>query len=272
MLESFPVLKHYDPDFPVAVAGLMRLATKYQVDSLCKRIANHLEQQWPKTLEEYAQLQSTREAAWDIRTRFRTPPVYASFPEPAAAISLAVEYNIPSILPAAFYALAMSNPELNAWDCALESSFQYDKTRPARWSLLDKGSLLRCYQGKHTLSKKFASIATVLRRAFLARSPGLCRLYDHSNERIEPSRFSTPCNQTLHARSNESVLGLKQGTSVSRAVAITHQADPLMKTVELIGEVGGWGLCDVCQDKVDSALAESVHALWNELPKIFDLE
>jgi hypothetical protein len=87
------------------VAGPLKLATKYQADSLRKRIVSHLETDWPSTLD-----------AWDdiAYTAVKLQPdpydrsdhcAMDSFPDPVPSISLARECDLPDILVAAFYSL-----------------------------------------------------------------------------------------------------------------------------------------------------------------------
>jgi len=101
---SFLLLHPYQVDTAYLVAGPLKLATKYQVDDLRARIITQLELDWPTTLqgwekrEDYvAEMQKNRsgdDSASDIRAH----------PEPV--IRLALECDIPSVLPVAFYDLS----------------------------------------------------------------------------------------------------------------------------------------------------------------------
>ncbi|KAH7102982.1 hypothetical protein BKA62DRAFT_655587 [Auriculariales sp. MPI-PUGE-AT-0066] len=80
-----------------AVAGTLRISTKYAVSSLRDRIIEILEDDWPSSLE-----------AWNAneritRLRMETLDLRDCFPEPASIIRLARDCNVPSLLPAAFY-------------------------------------------------------------------------------------------------------------------------------------------------------------------------
>ncbi|KAH7926421.1 hypothetical protein BV22DRAFT_1111714 [Leucogyrophana mollusca] len=84
------------------VSGILRLATKYLVDSLRAKALAHLGTAWPSTLK-----------GWDAREdvaradELQTGPSAASiYPSPIAVINLAREVNAPTLLPSAFYDLS----------------------------------------------------------------------------------------------------------------------------------------------------------------------
>ncbi|KAH8832663.1 hypothetical protein DL96DRAFT_1459137 [Flagelloscypha sp. PMI_526] len=89
-------------DFRVT-AGILRLATKYIIDSLREKALAHLSKAWPDTLK-----------GWDARedrTRSRSAsPIeeVSSFmyPSPIAVINLARQVHAPSLLASAFYDLS----------------------------------------------------------------------------------------------------------------------------------------------------------------------
>ncbi|KAH7913041.1 hypothetical protein BJ138DRAFT_1146895 [Hygrophoropsis aurantiaca] len=93
---------NYGPaDFQI-VSGILRLASKYLVDSLRAKALAHLEIAWPSTLK-----------GWDAREdvaradELQTGPSAASiYPSPIAVINLAREVNAPCLLPSAFYDLS----------------------------------------------------------------------------------------------------------------------------------------------------------------------
>ncbi|KAG8215022.1 hypothetical protein J3R82DRAFT_8430 [Butyriboletus roseoflavus] len=95
-----PSFGNNDPaDFQV-VSGILRLATKYVVDSLREKALNHLSVAWPATLK-----------GWDAREDMSRSFVFQAgsesiYPSPIAVINLAREVNAPSLLPSAFYDLS----------------------------------------------------------------------------------------------------------------------------------------------------------------------
>jgi len=87
-------------DFQV-VSGILRLSTKYIIDSLRAKALAHLSIAWPSTLK-----------AWDVREDLSRSYEMESpaggghlYPSPIAVINLAREVDAPSLLPSAFYDL-----------------------------------------------------------------------------------------------------------------------------------------------------------------------
>ncbi|KAJ6581437.1 hypothetical protein B0H19DRAFT_1115175 [Mycena capillaripes] len=87
-------------DFRV-VSGIIRLSTKYIVDTLRSKAIHHLSIAWPSTLKGW----DTRE---DVARSFEMETSTSAghfYPSPIAVINLAREVNAPCLLPAAFYDL-----------------------------------------------------------------------------------------------------------------------------------------------------------------------
>lgn len=135
------------------------MANKYQVDFVRRIIVTRLESDWPQTIEAWLRLEREIEGMkQDLRDRdcYEThiPPLELdnALPEPASAILLARECNIPSILPPAFYHLSRLSIE-DDWDLVrrLETKEVTDvrdprpsyESRSARWSIL-RAEDLRC--------------------------------------------------------------------------------------------------------------------------------
>lgn len=130
---------------------------KYECDALRSRIVENLEADWPSTL---AQWDARRSEAIIARSEHSQQPtgkingLYLDdrLPEPASAIRIASDYTIPSILPAAFYQLALLSTDAD-WDRYRENLAGEGKhlrfgARTARWNLLDKRDLMRLVHGQ----------------------------------------------------------------------------------------------------------------------------
>ncbi|KAJ7890590.1 hypothetical protein B0H14DRAFT_2689966 [Mycena olivaceomarginata] len=88
-------------DFRV-VSGILRLSTKYIVDSLRSKALAHLCIAWPSTLKGW-------DAREDVARSFEMATSASAghyYPSPIAVINLAREINAPCLLPAAFYDLS----------------------------------------------------------------------------------------------------------------------------------------------------------------------
>ncbi|KIP05782.1 hypothetical protein PHLGIDRAFT_44007, partial [Phlebiopsis gigantea 11061_1 CR5-6] len=148
--------KRLDPDTPLLVRGVLKLASKYQVDAVRSRIVQCLEEDWPTTPLAWLRLCHDEKLYNDGFTRYHTlgSGEYAEdkFPEPASAIRLARDFDIPSILPAAYLKLLYADPTLD-WD-AIRKEPETPcgrMVRSARWRLLDQTDLLRLAQGRSRL-------------------------------------------------------------------------------------------------------------------------
>jgi hypothetical protein len=131
--------ERWNPNTPLLVHGVLKMATKYQFDRLRERIVKHVESDWPTTLH-----------AWDFRQaeiiRYQKDHpepkegefTHEHFPEPVSAIRLAREFNIPTILPAAFYHLSTVPPE-NHWE---GEAGQDEYWQRARWDLMQHGDFM----------------------------------------------------------------------------------------------------------------------------------
>lgn len=121
------------------------IAAKYQVDSLCRAVAEHLKSQWPTTLEQL--LKDTR----TVPSHLPIGRMYIAFPEPAAAIRLATDLNVPEILPMAYYVLA-------TYPFGKATRAQPWNHRRPRWHLLHEDECLRAYRGKLELMEENLNI------------------------------------------------------------------------------------------------------------------
>ncbi|KAF8909380.1 hypothetical protein CPB84DRAFT_1765993 [Gymnopilus junonius] len=87
-----------EDDFRV-VSGILRLSTKYLIDSLRAKSLAHLSQAWPSDLR-------TWDLREDIARGFESEGREHRYPHPFSVISLAREVIAPTLLPAAFYDLS----------------------------------------------------------------------------------------------------------------------------------------------------------------------
>ncbi|EMD38728.1 hypothetical protein CERSUDRAFT_122314 [Gelatoporia subvermispora B] len=97
-----PWFGNNDRDDFRAISGILRLATKYIVDSLRKRALAHLCIAWPSALKEW----DAREDIARIYELENATHRGLRYPSPVAIIHLARENDTSELLPAAFYDLA----------------------------------------------------------------------------------------------------------------------------------------------------------------------
>ena len=118
--------------------GPMRMAKKYQMDKIHKRLASLVESQWPKNLSEWDQYQTTISQHPELSL------------EPAAAISLASEHNIKRILPIAFYLLSMADAN-QEYESKPADKPSVTPSR-ARWNLLSHNDYRKLIVGKERIA------------------------------------------------------------------------------------------------------------------------
>lgn len=135
----------------------MKIAHKLQVDLITKHIVKHIEGDWPQTLDEWDALCQPL-AFW--HSEGHQPK--EELPEPIATIIFARTFDVPKVLPVAFYELSRRRYR-HDWDVEHLRNFEKGGRRvAARWSLLSKEDhialgRLREYIQDFVYSDKFLS-------------------------------------------------------------------------------------------------------------------
>ncbi|KAG6377978.1 hypothetical protein JVT61DRAFT_14774 [Boletus reticuloceps] len=137
------------PRYPELITPILDLLRKYGIARMYAQIVRHLESDWPQTLND-----------WDKLEKEITETKYYSdadrmddhSPEPAAAIKLAHRFDIPSILPAAFYHLSRLSIQ-DDWDKThTDPSIRHPTKRTAKWGLLSAKDFRCLLLGKAELA------------------------------------------------------------------------------------------------------------------------
>lgn len=139
---------------------------KYECDALRARIVESLEADWPQTLAQWdarraESILARSEHGQQFTGRVNGLYLDDRLPEPASAIRIASDYNVPSILPAAFYQLALLSTDAD-WDEYRANPGKHLRfgARTARWRLLDKRDLMRLVHGQKLLAAYTRAIGT----------------------------------------------------------------------------------------------------------------
>ena len=135
---------------------VMKLASKYEMDVLRKRIVALVEDTWPCSFKQWllfrAQINVIRDTYMAADRRLIYGKDFSeSVPEPAAAVRIARDFDIPSVLPCAYYTLACISFD-HDWDrnewrespLALGLAF-------ARWRMVDWVDMGRILRGRREL-------------------------------------------------------------------------------------------------------------------------
>lgn len=214
--------------------SVLSMSTKYQVEHIRAVIVEHLESDWPQSLEE-----------WDVLWGGYPRRVFMPFqaPEPCSVINLARKYDIPNILPAAFYALSCIDLCNDEWDPRGSTreiySWSWDFDAQARWPLLSPSDMLRLMKGRDKIRSGLVNPLKV----------------DH-NPNATPA---CTCGQTW----------LDQRCPVS--VLMTRR-DPLRSLKVLVVETyHSHGICVPCKSAIRDVLIRRRETIWNSLRGYFDL-
>ena len=245
------------PDTALAAKGALKLIDKYQVDPLRERLVRHIEADWPQSPMEWIALYKIKKAyaeknKYHLELNMNTP-MENKFPEPASAIRLARECNIPSILPAAFLDLVGIEYSHN-WDVMREEDdhLPFDM-RSARWHLLSRDDIDRLENGK----------AELLARCCIVRA----------------TVFDVPrsmCNGTVLDCAAELKFRLENPHSDPDDLFRTwrfpeENPNPMLILQEIDEDVEGFDLCRFCRERVHHNIARAMQECWAELPIAFNL-
>ncbi|KAG2157152.1 hypothetical protein DEU56DRAFT_750327 [Suillus clintonianus] len=159
------MLENRNPLAAIKYKGILLLSQKYFVRVLQKLLRARFRADWPSTLQEwdklmehYAGLSASAEPQHEAASQF----IDNRMLEPASAIRLAREANIPEILPAAFYMLSTISPFMDfdtlrgpspptLADSEGMLQLWHPGDRTARWGLLTPADWLCLSRGKHCL-------------------------------------------------------------------------------------------------------------------------
>lgn len=160
---DLPLMRPLDPHNPDRARGAMKLARKYDADSVCTRIIRRLEADWPQDVFDWLRLCADLKTRSELRKILvqragsaTDTPTNVLIPEPVSAIRFAREFHVPSILPAAFYTLVLTDIHHDPDSLGIADTF-----RVARWSLLGQEDMLRLLRGKVSLRNAITHMMNV---------------------------------------------------------------------------------------------------------------
>lgn len=250
----------------------MKMGRKYQVDSVCEAVTCHLKRQWPQTAIELVRSLSDRALVRNARgdseqSKHDYRPEWRSFPEPASTIRLATDFDIPSVLPSAFYLLSTIEPD-DKWPQRTTQSWHAD--RLARWDLLGDNDMLRYFKGKYILAKELSMMEDIFDEVLCS-----CETEWVFTEEEEEAggdalvdimeTWQTPCMRTidLFAQKFFQESRLRQD--------ILQHADPVTTLLTLQKRIFGVTACDLCRYAAAKRIQYNIRTIWGKLPKLFNL-
>ena len=275
--------------FGEAALRIAKLGDKYQVDSIGQAILAHLRTMWPTTLTDllrmvkaradWAKLYHTEEASYNQPLDSKLH-LCESFPEPASAIRLARDYDIPAILPAAFYILATSDPDAPWPDRGVFRGKKLLRTSvPANWALLEDGDRLRLFRGRDRLRGLVLDIRDIFVNGILEfmggrQCTGEWTFHDSgisdpfiSEERQGAVKESSAvaCEYAMKWYAKVFV------DDIMRSHFKARRSDPIRFLDDLAKGLHQRWLCSACLPSARCVIERKILDIWRDLPWIFDL-
>ncbi|KAH7886706.1 hypothetical protein F5I97DRAFT_1869593 [Phlebopus sp. FC_14] len=260
--------KHQASDFS-AVAGVLRLSTKYFIEHLRQRCLTRLELDWPFTLAEW----DRREAeATDASGRYVPRE---SFAHPILAINLALELGLPDFLPSAFYDLSRYGPSKilcgaraftpifsSADTCSIHSD---DTESQLPLVQLSHDSLYRTLRGREHAQ---LYVHTFLSHALKDRpSPSCLHSAKATSARCRESFYF------IHLNVLRSVGGIACGRDADPLYTLTQAVDMLERKDFSDGvKQCGLKMCVACKREFEEVVGRAREEVWNLIPKWFGMD
>ncbi|TFY79585.1 hypothetical protein EWM64_g4430 [Hericium alpestre] len=249
----------FSPHNPTIARPVLALSTKYEIAHLRTLIVDRLEADWPLTLDQWDELQYTISIWRKYHIgpgRIPSPFIDDFFPEPASAICLARDFNIPKILPVAFYHL-LRVPITNDWDPLHEESPRGEidsaplcGARTAKLGLLRAEELLIMLRGRHEFLVVFGEAVDAISVNAEHPDPDRCSIED-SYKGI--GDLKEDCETALQSHEN------------------SDDIFTLLLPESWAKEKAKWNMCSECKSKIVNEVEGVRRALWDLLPQIFGL-
>lgn len=246
------------PDTPLTLKPLLSIAKKYQISSIRHTILSRLESDFPQSLLAWDRLEA--EVATTLQAQQNdildsSQYVDDHFPEPCAAIRLARDCDEPTILPAAFYALARIRIEedrgrRDADEIDLE---RFEATRTARWELLTAEDFTCLLRGQSKLRQLISEYHERFNCTETLSSGNTCQI----REKVR-----------LHCAVVSRQLELEPGVAVTDPLAFFKAFWVGFDVYRLIGR---GEVCDGCQDRVYYQKRSTREDIWDGLGEYFEL-
>lgn len=236
----------------------MKLATKYQINSLRSRISGILHDSWPQIFEQWLRLRSETEIMRSTHQGYAGHFMDGKFlddrlPEPVSAVRFARHFDVPSILPYAYYAHA-GRGCTDEWhtshsDPIQRRALETTLFRTARWTLLQTFDFQIVSTLREHLTEDVVSIVDLLMKlGSLERSS-----VNHREPFMHVNRPAYA--HFLHHRYVEK----------SRFVSASRAPDPLYTLQKLYNKCPSWSICDGCSLNLQDVLQSRQEAIWETL-------
>ncbi|TRM56425.1 hypothetical protein BD626DRAFT_414013 [Schizophyllum amplum] len=259
--------------FPM-LASTLRLSGKYFATALHGICTERFALDWPGTLE-----------GWDRREGEATLPSESGprycprdfCPHPVAAIFVAIELDLPELLPAAMYDLARYGPSRVLVGAIMphgpysdEPAHKATGSGPHEVQSLPRDLLVRTLRGREH-GQRF--ISSYISRELQERVPS-SRCFYSSTQVSSPS----PCQESFYfitLNILRSVGGIASGRDGDPLFTLLHAKEMMDRTDFEDGQGDGpkaLRICGECRRELSQSLDDAREEVWNSLPQWFGLE
>ncbi|KAF8631929.1 hypothetical protein AX15_002182 [Amanita polypyramis BW_CC] len=238
------------------VSGILRLSSKYMIDSLRAKALSHLNMAWPTSLKGW----DTRE---DIARIYEMETGSHFYPHPISVINLAREVDAPSLLPAAFYDISR-RPYTQIFEPHEDDPFYQEPETAQNLSIKD---LQRLSLGKEAIQQAITSLIQAMGNSQYIRQG-----QHHTTTTQMPSRRHSPCISAAACRKDFSEL-VELATQHYLFDRERGCYDPLYVAEEL-GQLKSaeFSECIACARSLEAWAARERERLWKLIPQWFRLE
>ncbi|GJE95291.1 hypothetical protein PsYK624_114740 [Phanerochaete sordida] len=248
----------WDPDAPLALTPAMRLAKKYEVDALAQRIAALLTESWPQTLKQWLRSHAEYTVLAHVCASYDPlltdgAQLWAQVPEPGAAVRFARAFDVPALLPFAYYTLARTRVGVD-W-AQFAAAPDEHVARPVRWGALSPEDFVRVMHGREVLGTEVAAL-----QAWAA--PASLRAL------LQPLR----CVRANRAECSKHIVALSEMLQAAFTDTNSVQCpDPLGALEKMHGDRDHWPVCPRCAETLETEIRNRQAMLWCGLRKTFQL-
>ena len=252
----------------------MRVATKYQMDTLRERLVSVVRADWPETLEDWVRYRAELSAIKRMHkasdpTGFTIDRglIEDHLPEPASLVRFARDFDVPAVLPIAYYTLAGLS-RYTDWDTIhagqpLVAIGPGDRTLSARWPLLDTLDLKIIMRLKEMLATRTASIVdTYCGEVALGQ---LARELKMSHPMCDTP---TRCLDEMRRLTTK---WREEDFEVHDVLQYVQCPDPLNVLQKLYNTHTTWKLCRGCDGRLQKHITDAQVALWEQIRMMVDI-
>ncbi|GJE88198.1 BTB/POZ domain-containing protein [Phanerochaete sordida] len=248
-IDMTPLVALWHADTLKIVSGPLRLAAKYDMDSVTQELMPVLERDWPRGYDEWL----LGKRGFQLRYGGTLTIPRENYPDPAAAIRLAMDIRLRSVLPAAFYELSQISirKPLN-----VES---YDRWADAK--LLSAEDMERLTVGRERIARYLAD-------DLFDRIDNAIRNFPQ-DVKHKGNHSSVVCIADLDRWwGKEHPVGGK--LYFEGPLAVLQRLERNLKAEDPLDESLA-EVCGGCRVELSCALQWEARAFWKKLPELFDL-